>query len=366
MIVPALLALVLAPGVRALNVDGLYEAEVEVADQGDDTRRRAFGSALWDVLVKATGDRTVPSRPELQNLFRDAQKLVQQYRYRELPATAAPGDEALGSLDMAADEAELAPGPSHVLWVQFAPESIERQLGQLGIALWGRERPQTLVWLAVQDGPHRYLLGANQVNEIHTALHEAARSRGVPVLLPVLDVADRAAVRFADIRGSFAGPVLEASRRYGVGSVLAGNLARTGGDRWQVEWTLYRRGQTAAWRAQSPNLDASLLSGIEGVASVLSEELAVTHYGSASGLLRVTVRDLRGMSDYASTLAFLRGLSLVQRVSVERASADQLTLALESRGDIEDLRRAIALSDILAEVRDAPGDASDLHYAFLR
>ena len=130
------------------------------------------------------------------------------------------------------------------------------------------------MWLAVADGRQRYLLGTGTDNEVHAQLHAVSEQRGVPILLPVMDVADRTAVRFADVRGNFVQPVWDASRRYGVESILAGNLTRVASGGWQSQWTLHRRGNTSSWRVQSSDIAAGLLSGVEGVASVLSRALA--------------------------------------------------------------------------------------------
>jgi len=187
-------------------------------------------------------------------------------------------------------------------------------------------------------------------------------------LLPVMDVADRRAVRFADVRGNFVQPVWDASRRYGVESILAGNLTRTAGGEWQAQWTLHRRGNTSSWRVQSPELATGLFSGVEGVASVLSRELAVGYYGSDIERTLLTVHDVDAIADYAQVVAYLRGLSLVKEVMVERVNNRRLTVSLQLRGDPEDLRRTIALGDTLVALRDIAGGDNpqqELQYAYL-
>lgn len=370
----------LAPPAHAYTVQRLFEAEVEVAGQSDDERRKAFATALWDVLVKVTGDRTVPARPEVQGLFRQAGKLVQQYRYQAIETPSA-GEAAQGATQV--DTFDLDSGgalnvdtgadpgaPTHLLWIQFAPETVKKQLSRLGIALWSKERPETLVWLAVEDARQRYLLGANSNTEVRAALMAAAAQRGVPLILPVMDVADRRNVRFADLRGNFVQPVWSASRRYGVDSILAGNLTRTVNGNWQAQWTLHRRGRTSSWRVQSEEMAPGLLSGVEGVGSVLSRELAVAYFSSNdAGSTRLTIHDVDGVADYTQVVRYLRGLSLVEEVMVERVNNGRLTVALQLRGDPEDLRRSIALGNTLVALREAVDGENPqrvLQYAYLR
>lgn len=372
----AVLTLPAAPA-HAFTVQRLFEAEVEVAGQGEDERRKAFATALWDVLVKVTGDRTVPARPDVQVLFRQAGKLVQQYRYGEIETAAAEDESAapVDTFDLDAGaainvDAGAEPGaPTHRLWIQFAPDTVKKQLSRLGIPLWGKERPETLVWLAVEDGRQRYLLAANSNSEVRPALLTAAQQRGVPLILPVMDVTDRRNVRFADLRGNFVQPVWSASRRYGVDSILAGNLTRTVNGNWQAQWTLHRRGRTSSWRVQSSQMSPGLLAGVEGVASVLSRELAVAYFSGESGSTRLTIHDVDGVADYTQVVRYLRGLSLVQELMVERVNNGRLTVALQLRGDPEDLRRSIALGDTLAALREAAAGENPhrvLQYAYLR
>ncbi len=375
----AVLLTLLAPPVHAYTVQRLFEAEVEVAGQSDDERRKAFATALWDVLVKVTGDRTVPARPEVQGLFRKAGKLVQQYRYQAIetrPAgEAAPGAGQVDTFDLdGADGLNVDTGtdpgaPTHLLWIQFAPETLKKQLSRLGIALWSKERPETLVWLAVEDGRQRYLLAANSNTEARAVLMTAAVQRGVPLILPVMDVADRRNVRFADLRGNFVQPVWSASRRYGVDSILAGNLTRTVNGNWQAQWTLHRRGRTSSWRVQNGEMTPVLLSGVEGVGSVLSRELAVAYFSRDAGSTRLTIHDVDGVADYTQVVRYLRGLSLVEEVMVERVNDGRLTVAVQLRGDPEDLRRSIALGNTLVALRetvDGENPHRVLQYAYLR
>ena len=43
------------------------------------------------------------------------------------------------------------------LWAQFDGVSLARELRQAGLPYWGPERPDVLVWLAIDDHGRRYL-----------------------------------------------------------------------------------------------------------------------------------------------------------------------------------------------------------------
>src|SRR5690606_41001353 len=114
------------------------------------------------------------------------------------------------------------------LWAQFDGVSLSRALRQAGLPDWGTERPDVLVWLAVDDGGDRYLVSESGGQHIAPLVRQAARRRGLPVTLPLLDVEDQRALLFSDVWGGFFGRVETASQRYQPQVILTGKLQRTG------------------------------------------------------------------------------------------------------------------------------------------
>ena len=99
------------------------------------------------VLVRVTGRRTAEEDPALAPLLSNARRYVQQCR-------TAPGNQ---------------------LWLAFDSAAIERWLTQNGQPLWGRERPSTFVWLAVQTGPQTgTVITSEDGSELKAAIDAAA------------------------------------------------------------------------------------------------------------------------------------------------------------------------------------------------
>ena len=87
--------------------------------------------------------------------------------------------------------------------------------------------------------------------------------------------------------------------------------------------------------------------------------------------LRVTVREVRATAEYAKVVDYLRGLSLVEEVMVDRVTPDEVTISMSVRGSRIDLERTIALGDMLVSVpvqavSGADAANADLIYALLR
>ncbi|MGE0372435.1 MAG: DUF2066 domain-containing protein, partial [Gammaproteobacteria bacterium] len=221
-----LCALACAAGARAGEVEGLYETQVPVTGQREAERVDALRTAFRQVLVKVTGDRGAASHQRVQALARSPLGYVQQYLYRPLPPDYAPA--------AAADTA-----PTQMLWVRFDAQAVDLLLQQANEPVWGRMRPSTLVWLAVDDQGRRALAGNDTQPDLRRELEDQAEVRGVPLLFPLLDVEDQRRVNFADVWGGFDQEVRAASARYQSGAVLVGRVHRARSGDWAGRWSLY-------------------------------------------------------------------------------------------------------------------------------
>ena len=161
-----LCALACAAGARAGEVEGLYETQVPVTGQREAERVDALRTAFRQVLVKVTGDRGAASHQAVQTLARSPLGYVQQYLYRPLPPDYTPA--------AAAD-----PAPTQMLWVRFDAQAVDLLLQQANEPVWGRMRPTTLVWLAVEDHGRRALAGSDSLPELRSELEDQAEARGV-------------------------------------------------------------------------------------------------------------------------------------------------------------------------------------------
>ncbi|MEM7291769.1 MAG: DUF2066 domain-containing protein [Pseudomonadota bacterium] len=359
---------------HAATVDNLYSSSVAVTGQDALERRRGFRLALESVLVKLTGDGAVATLPQLETLMRNAQTHVAQFRYVSLerPGAGSTEDNAQSGADRSGS-AELTPitptsaEPTHILDVTFVEASLNRALNDIGLPLWGAERPETLLWLAVQERSRRYILASGGNSAVQISLDQVARKRALPVLLPLMDLQDQAAVKFSDVRGGFSGRVQDASARYEVNTVLTGSL-RDLGNGWTARWVLYSGNRLFEWQARGATIDDVLTVGMEGLANQLASRFSIAVNYSQSSVLNIRVDDIDSLDDYARVLAYLEGLAVVERVNVERIEANVGYFRLNTLGDLADLRSAVALNTVLLPAEDEVASASQdaaIHYSLV-
>ncbi len=309
----------------------LFESEVAVSDQTPAVRKGAFRSALSRTLVRVAGDQSVLASEQARGLLEDPARLVQQYRYFT---------EQAGST------------PALKLWVRFDGDAIRRALQQQGMSYWGSERPDTLVWLAVEDRGRRYIVSADDSSDVHRQIERAAQARGVPILFPLMDLEDQSQVRFSDLWGGFFDKVLIASKRYNPPAVLIGRLNRSPSGGWASRWQLDVVGRTNEWSDSHRQLDELSRQGIEDVADILATRFSVANNSEQGSTVDITVNGIETLAAYARINQYLASLSSVSDVRVARLTPDSVSYALQVSGSLQDLTRTVSIGSLL---EPAPG-----------
>jgi hypothetical protein len=320
----------------AAEVDDLYEAQVPVSGQAEAERLRALAEAFEAVLVKVTGRRDVVSDPGIAPALRRPMSYVQQYRYTPLP----PEDESPYTESMR---------------VQFDPRAIDVLVQGAGVPLWGRERPATLLWVAVDEGDRRYLLGADDQEDLREQLIDEAGRRGLPVLFPLLDLEDRRALSFADVWGNFAAAVSDASMRYQVPAVAVGRLLRERDGHWSARWSLYHEGNAEHWSVPAGEASAALAGGVDAVTDALAARYARSSPGGSGVHANVMVGGVGSLADYRRVLRYLERLDQVRELAVVAVGDGHALFRVRVDGDAATLARTIAFGKTLVA---APADGA--------
>lgn len=332
----------MATPVGAVTVDGLYRAEVDVSGKGDEARAEGFRRALERVLVKVSGSSAVGSNPDVQELLESPERFVQEFRYEPVEDT----EGETGDSDR----------PSHHLLVQFAQRRIDNALRQRGIVVWDGQRPQLLVWLAVDNGEQRLVVSSDDESRARQQLQQRASERGLPVMLPLMDMTDRSRVEYVDIQGGFLDAVRSASDRYRPTALLVGHVQPQGGQ-WVGSWNLMGVGERDSWRSNGGELSAAVASGVDGATDRVAGAFAGR--GEQSRELHLRVTEIDGLEAYARVSEYLSSLVRVRSVRVVQLQPRELVFRITMNGQTEDLERAITLGSTLTRVDSGDASAGD-------
>lgn len=347
--IPTRLALLLvaslAPMAHAVVVADLHSTAVVVVDQSPDQRAKAFRAALAEVVVRLTGDRAAPDAPELAPLMRAPQRFVGEFAYAQDPPPPAAGEPP-----------PPVAGPSRMLLeVRFEALALERALREAGRVVWGRERPRTLVWLAIDDGPERDLVGAEDADGFVVG----AAKRALPLVWPALDPDDRAALTLVDLATLDEARVRSASARHPAEAVLAGRALRAGAQ-WRGEFLWLMGDDFERFEARGATLDALAAVALDRLAGNYVARFGVRN-DDLPAVVDVAVEGVTDVAAYARAFAYLQGLSPVRKVDLLGAVGEVLRLRVTFRGDVPTLERIIALDPVLGRSSEAPA-ANALRY----
>ncbi len=350
-----LLAFVLlaASPAAAVVVEDLHAVEVAVTDQSPDARSRAFQLALAEVIVRLTGDARAPSAPELAPLMKAPQRFVAEFAYVTL--NSEPGVPPLLTTPNQAPALRLA--------VRFEGPALQTALRNAGRAVLGRERPLTLIWLVLDEGAERNLVGAEDAD----GFVAAGAKLGLPLAFPALDAADRAALQPADVAAQDEVKIGAASARLAANGLAAeawlGALVWRAPRVWQGRFTLSIAldGSVEKFDAKAPTLDGLGLLAMERVAATLAARYAVG--GSELLAIDLAVEGVDSVTAYAGVTELLEGMSIVRRVEVLGVQHDLLELKVSFLGGAAAFERTIALDPRFARSVEA-ARAGSLRYRY--
>lgn len=316
----------------------LYEAEVPWSDQDAGDRAGAFRQALRQVLLKVTGQRRFADTVPIESLVENAQGFVQQYQLRTV---------------------ELELGGTSVqeprLWARFDEGAVGRLVREAGLPVWGRPRPSVLVWISADADGSLLIAGSEGAEGIAEILQRVAASRGVPLLLPLLDIQDQALGGPPELWVEAEDRIQVASERYEPGSILIGRIAR--GVLWEARWSLLLSGGAQRWKTDGDVFELVVDEGVHEAIDALAGHYmsAVPETGGAA--IEVSVTGVHDFTGYARTMQYLESLDEVESVDVLAVVSGRLRLGLRLRTGVAGLRELVALGSTLAE------DAGDVEGA---
>jgi hypothetical protein len=240
----ALCALMPGWGVAGpLSGDPVYTGRAIVTGTDNRDRPRGLGICLSEVLVKASGDPNILSRPGIPAMKAHAATMVTAISYHDR-MSALPKHDEQGTRDR-----------PFTLTAAFDPTKIAAALASLGTAPWRGTRPHVFLTVAVRSYSGNFTLiqgpmtGYDQPNLMRSALADAADLYALTVLLPAT--------------GTSAAP----AGTLPVTGTLDWSDAEHG---WIASWQAVWHGAGAQWGERGISFDdafAGALAGALGVAS---------------------------------------------------------------------------------------------------
>ena len=336
---------------RAVIVDGLYEARVPVADQSTAARNAALQQAFAIVLVKVTGDRA--SAGALAAALGNPTQYVEQYRYEKVDAN--PADATPAGL---------------MLWARFGAKVVGKALTAAHEPLWGDERPRTLMWLVSPESGGRILNAADN-SPLMQALLSAAQQRGIVLVFPQMDTQDKAAIGVPDLAAFDAVRIRAASARYRPDAVLVGVMTPAQGQ-LAARWEWLAPDKVEDWQTPPGDVTLVAVDGVQMAADRFAARYAIAADATDQAGIPLQVDGVNSLDAYAKVADYLKSLTPVRAVRVQRVSQGSVFYSLDVHGTLDNLESALVLGGLLADdASPAPAAGSvsaaipvPLHYSY--
>lgn len=338
------MTLLCVPLSNAVTMDGLYDAEVDVASQSDENRVAGIRAAFGQVLIKLTGDRRSLTQGPVQAAMAHANEYLQQYRFRDAPVLNNDGTPTGAT--------------KQVLWAGFDANEVNQVLQNLNLPVWGKSRPLVLVWLAIEQQGQRSIVDPAMNEGIKDAVERFARQRGLPVVFPLWDLEDQRQLQLTDVWGNFSERIMSASARYRTNAVLVGRLVNQREGDWRGRWTLYEQGNTSDYDASGGSALDALAGGIDLASDSLAQRYAQHLSAGVSETLTLEVVGVDNFARYGKLIRYLQSLDVITNLQVLEVKPTTVSLALALRGQRQGLQQIILLGELLAP---AESSASDSH-----
>jgi uncharacterized protein len=319
--------LVYSNSLFAQSVNNLYEVTVPVKDQSAASRGKSIKLAFSQVLVKVSGISDLMSRGDL---LKQAQRYVEQYRY--------------GVVD---DQDPIQSEPQKTLWVKFEKTAVDSFLLESGASVWGDSRPVILSWMAIDQQGVRTLSDDIGYWPMVTALGE---NRGLPLLLPLMDLDDQINIQFSDVWGDFAESIKHASTRYAPDGILVNRITQQENGIWMGRWTLYLGETAMSWQvSDATSLDELMALGVGQAVDSVAKQYATSASMSASGGSSpfLEVDNIYSLTDYSRVLGYFVGLTQVENIRPVEFLDNRVTFVVTLVGDESSLIKSVEISDVL-------------------
>src|SRR3989338_9968810 len=260
---------------EAVKVPDMTAASVPVADHSQQTFHHALPHLLYQVLVKVSGNPSVSTLPAIQNVLPNVERFIESYGYTT--ATDVSGT------------------PQLMLRVVFDRHAISRLLKHAGQAVWGENRPLTLMWVSIPtDNQAIVLSDGNTTHPTALLIKHVVEQRGIPILFPTMDLEDQTNAALSSSRLLTSSQINAMADRYGVESVLAGSIIADNTGSYEGEWQLLLNGTPYEWQTTGTDISQVVTNGLERAADMMANQLATLENVNSQ---RMVVMKISGVED---------------------------------------------------------------------
>lgn len=303
------LILLITSHTLAASVDNLYQAQAEITSQGEQERQQVTAAILQKVLLKVVGDRAALANKDISPLLSHADRFVERYAYVQQDKQ---GNKTAQSLSLTFNEQDL-----------------NETLRALALPIWGKSRPEVLLWLVIKEGKQQTILGSeSQSSPLFGIIQQQADNRGLPLFLPLMDVEEQQQLRRAQSSHALdeTNPFLLAAKRYGAKVILLATVNKQA-ENISVDWQWLADGQHEQFKSEGEPTEA-LRNGVNQLADTLATQFTQEDKSPLKQDYQLHISQVKDFSDHSRVVSYLTNLQYVSKVDVMRLNASGLDVSI--------------------------------------
>ncbi|WP_434951692.1 DUF2066 domain-containing protein [Shewanella sp. HL-SH4] len=314
----------------AVEVTKLDQADIIVDSRANSARSAALKQALASVFLKNSGSPSVVMHPTVKAQIDNPEALLIQYGYSQA-------------------DSDL------LLTASFDHQRVISTLRQADLPVWGAQRPLTLLWVTIADANDTVILSDSSESALRSDLIAESNNKGIPVLLPLMDLDDLMAVSPTDVKGMFLSPVNIASARYQTDYFAIADISETTS---AVTFTLslFDKTQTGSTlqpliKQQGEAVDTAAAS--KRIMALLADYYISQYAIASSGNnleTHVSFTGVTQMTQLVEIEKYLQQLSAVKEISISQFQNETVTYQLSLFSSVEDLQRLLSIDNRLSKI----------------
>ena len=327
------------------QIDHLNVGEVVVSDQSIYSQKRAGKRAFEQVVTKMSGESASNDNLNVRRAATNFEQYLISSSYRQ-------ESEAL------------------IYRAEFNQDKMIDLLRSEGLRVWGKRRPSSLLWLAIENDATKDITVLSQTSEseLKTLINTAAFQRGIDVVFPLGDLSDSMNVSTNDVWGLYSSSIYNHSIRYGTNYVIGAKIG-LGFDDYSASEKLILNyfvtdGQSIETRqVAGDSLPVLLGEFINRYADELGLKYAVS-LDDTNELFDIVLRvsNVNSLLDYRSVLSILSSLTITKSVELVAQQNDVSQFHLKTNVPAARLKSILKLENTIYEGESAGEDEQSLTY----
>ena len=292
----------------------LYVAEVPLAAGASEADLKlAKSHAMALMVVRLTGQRASLEQAKIKTALKEVDKYISHIS-RQTDATTK----------------------TVMLQLRFDRQAVKHLLSAQDLSVWEADRPSILAWLVIERQGIQDIISEGSL-PLGVQLQSEAEQRGLPLLLPLMDLTDQLIIGPSDVWGDFANTISKASQRYKSDGLLWGRLYKNTGDSWQGQGSIHLLGEQQNWLFTAGSPDALMALIMENLGAQLSQRFALPKHTDQQHTATLHIDGIADLSAYAELRKILQALTGVTDVTLHSLQGEKLMVLVSYQGHRDNL-----------------------------